>query len=71
MIVEVTIENITGATPFDVYICDNTLNNCIYISTITTTPFTFEIPEPFNVMSQYNLRIIDGNNCIIDKNFFV
>lgn len=71
MIVEVTINNITGTTPFDVYICDNTLNNCIYINTINSTPFTFEIPEPFNVMNQYNVKVVDGNNCIIYKNFFV
>jgi hypothetical protein len=65
MAVQVTINSITGQSPYDVYICQNTGAGCFYISTIETTPYIFDIPEPYNSSYSYMLKIIDSNNCII------
>jgi hypothetical protein len=61
---KIIINNITGATPFDIYICDNPITNCIYINTISTLPYEFNIPSIMENQDDYNLKVIDDNNCI-------
>jgi len=63
--IQVNINAITGQTPFSIFICENNSNNCIYIDKIDTTPYEFEIPEPYNTLSEYKLKIIDGNGSLI------
>jgi hypothetical protein len=65
MAVKVTINSITGQSPYDIYICQSGGTNCFYISTISITPYVFDIPAPYNTSSSYMLKIIDTNNCII------
>jgi hypothetical protein len=67
MSTEITINNITGATPFDVYLCDTSQISCVYISTITTTPFVFNVPTLLEGQTSYVLKIIDDNDCIITQ----
>jgi hypothetical protein len=35
------------------------------MTTITSLPYTFDIPSPYNNASSYLLKIIDNNGCII------
>lgn len=67
MAVKVTISDITGATPYDIYICQPNGSSCFYISTITygQLPYVFDIPVPYDTANQYMLKVIDNNNCII------
>jgi hypothetical protein len=67
MAVKVTISDITGATPYDLYICQVDGSSCFYIDTIlySELPFEFDIPAPYNTATQYMLKVIDNNNCII------
>ena len=67
MAVQVTINDISGATPYNIYICQNTGTGCFYISTITDSdlPYMFNIPQPYDTSSSYMLKVIDSNNCII------
>jgi hypothetical protein len=65
MSVEVTINSITGQSPYDVYICQSSGVGCIYISTISGTPYSFDIPSPYDGEDEYMLKIIDNNSCII------
>jgi hypothetical protein len=65
MAVQVTINSITGQSPFDIYICQSNGTGCFYISTITSTPYVFDIPEPYNSETSYQLKVIDSNNCTI------
>ncbi len=67
MTTEVTINNITGASPYDVYICDSSQITCVYISTITSTPFMFNIPVLLEGQTSYVLKIIDDNGCQITQ----
>lgn len=61
---KITINNITGTTPFDIYVCDNPITTCIYINTISTLPFEFDIPSIMENQNDYNLKVIDNDNCI-------
>jgi hypothetical protein len=65
MAVQVTISSITGQSPYDVYICQSNGSGCFYISTITTTPYVFDIPAPYDTSSSYLLKVVDANNCTI------
>jgi hypothetical protein len=65
MAVQVTISSITGQSPYDVYICQSSGSGCFYIATITTTPYVFDIPSPYDTSSSYMLKVIDANNCTI------
>ena len=64
MITEVTITNITGQTPYDIYICQPDGTGCIYIARISSVPYTFNIPKPYDVYDSYMLKIIDNINCV-------
>lgn len=67
MEVQVTINNITGQTPFDIYVCQVDGSGCFYVSTITNSsfPYVFDIPSPYNSSPNYMIKAIDANNCII------
>ena len=65
MAVQVTINSITGQSPYDIYICQSGGTNCFYITTISSAPYIFDIPAPYNTSSSYMLKIIDTNNCVI------
>ena len=69
MAVRVNINGITGGTePYNVYVCQPNNTSCFYISTIMDSdlnPYEFDIPAPYNNLSAYMLKLIDGNNCII------
>ena len=65
MVIQVSIYTITGQSPYDVYICQSGGTNCFYITTISSTPYIFDIPAPYNTSSSYMLKIIDTNNCTI------
>lgn len=64
---QITITNITGAAPYDVYICDNTYGSCIYINTIFAfdLPYSFLVPYTFLSSTEVGVKIIDSNNCTI------
>jgi hypothetical protein len=44
---DITITNITGTTPFDVYVCDITNTLCVFITGLTSCPpsYTFTVPS--------------------------
>lgn len=67
MAVQVTINDITGSTPYQVYICQPGNTGCFYISEITDgdLPYVFDIPAPYNNAESYLLKIIDNFGCII------
>lgn len=66
-----TIEAITGTPEYNVYICDGTGLNCVYLSTIENSdlPYTQTIPPPYNIMGAYIIKIVDINGCEIIKVF--
>lgn len=65
MAVQVTINSVTGQSPYDIYICQSNGTGCFYITTVSTIPYVFDIPAPYDTSSSYMLKIIDSNNCVI------
>jgi hypothetical protein len=64
---DITINNISGSTPFDVYVCDTGYTTCIYVSTIDSVdlPYTFEIPPVYSTLTDFIVKVVDDNNCIV------
>lgn len=67
----ITINDITGTTPFDIYLCDDPLTTCIYVDTITGTTYSFDVPSIMDGQLSYNLKVVDDNDCVIINNLIV
>ena len=65
MALSVTISSITGSSPFDIYICQSDGTGCFYINEISSTPYTFDIPVPYDTSTSYMVKVIDAEGCII------
>jgi hypothetical protein len=65
MAIQVTISSITGQSPYDIYICQTGGTSCFYMTTISSVPYIFDIPAPYNTSEAYMLKVIDNNGCII------
>lgn len=59
---DVTIVSITANTPVDIYYCDSMSASCVYVSTQTTFPYTFQVPDPYD-NGDFVVKIIDDENC--------
>jgi hypothetical protein len=65
MAIQVTISSITGESPYDIYICQTGGTSCFYMTTISSVPYIFDIPAPYNTSEAYMLKVIDNNGCTI------
>lgn len=65
MAIQVTIDSITGQSPYDIYICQTGGTGCFYMTTISSVPYSFDIPAPYNTSDAYMLKIIDSIGCVI------
>jgi hypothetical protein len=60
----VTITNLTGSSPYDLWVCDTTLTTCVYVSTFTSIPYTFDVPYIYSSLTEFVVKIVDNNDCI-------
>jgi len=64
----ITINSVTGPTPYNVYLCGHPVSfnddNCYYIGTTSTLPYTITIPNCLQTISKYTLKVINGDGCI-------
>ena len=69
----ITINGLSGTSPYDVYLCDNPVSTCIYIDTITSSslPYDFDVPSIMESQNDFNLKIIDDNGCEVIENLTV
>ena len=67
MAIQVTINGVTGTSPYDVYVCQFDGTGCFYINTITDSqiPYTFDIPSPYDNSNEYQLKVVDNSNCVL------
>jgi len=65
----ITIDSITGQSPYNIYLCDVSFANCIYMNTITDLdiPYTFEAPPLYDNTSSIVIRSVDTNNCVTEN----
>jgi hypothetical protein len=69
MPINVVISGVTGQSPYNVYICDENIINCTWISQITSgqIPYTFELPYIFQSYSDFAVKVVDSSNCNMIK----
>ena len=59
----VQINSLSGNTPFDVYVCDQTITHCFFVTTISGATYTFNVPSPLQNSDNIVLKIIDSQGC--------
>lgn len=66
MPIEITINGITGTSPYDVYVCDPTNVVCVYIDRLDTVdiPNTFDMPEILSSITTFNVKVVDKDGYI-------
>ena len=69
MSARLTIQSITGASPYDFYVCDIYENNCSFLGSVSTASpdQIFTLPALFNLAPQIMIKMIDANSCEIKK----
>jgi hypothetical protein len=60
---QVTITSVTANTPVEIFYCDSFSANCVYVSTVSVFPYTFNVPPPYNE-NNIVIKIEDTNGCI-------
>lgn len=60
---QVTITSVTANTPVEIFYCDSTSGSCVYVSTVSVFPYTFDIPAPYNE-TDFVIKIEDVNGCV-------
>lgn len=65
MPIDITINSVTGNSPYDVYICDNPVTVCIYVDTVNSFPYTFSVPTILSSQNDFNLKVVDNTNCTV------
>lgn len=60
---QVTITSVTANTPVEVFYCNSSSGDCVYVSTVSVFPYTFTVPSPYSE-STIVIKIEDVNGCI-------
>lgn len=60
----VEIISFTGTTPAQVYYCDSFSANCVFVASVTTFPYTFVVPSPYD-NTNFIVKVTDAQNCTI------
>jgi hypothetical protein len=63
----ITVSDITGSTPFDVYLCLSGGSPCYYITSVDSgdLPYDFTVPSPIEKFTYYCMKVVDSDGCII------
>ena len=59
----VTITSVTANTPVDISYCNSMSGDCVYVGTVATFPFTFDVPAPYSE-TDIVIKIVDTEGCI-------
>ncbi len=60
---QVTITSVTANTPVEIYYCDSTSGSCVYVSTVSVFPYTFDVPPPYDE-ENIVIKIVDTQSCV-------
>lgn len=60
---QVVITSVTANTPVDIYYCDSTSGSCVSVATVSTFPFTFDVPASAST-ENIVIKIIDTQGCV-------
>jgi len=56
---QITIDNLTGQPNFDVWLCNTGLTTCVYINTIPSSPYSFDVLPIFSGETSLSVKVID------------
>lgn len=59
-----TITSVDANKPVEIYYCDITGQDCVYVARVYSFPYTFEVLDPYDY-SDYLIKIIDADGCVI------
>ena len=60
----IEINNVTGTSPYDVYVCDTTITYCYSAATgVSVFPLYFDLPIGLNGAPSVIVKLIDANGC--------
>ena len=59
---QVTITSVTANTPVEIYYCNSMSASCVYVSTVSVFPYTFNVPPPYDEQNIV-VKIVDTQNC--------
>ena len=62
---QIVITSIIGVAPYSIYVCQVDGSNCIYINTTSSVPYSFVIPESYDISNGFTLKVVDSNGCQI------
>ena len=60
----VTIPSITANTPVEIYYCNSLSASCTYVTSTSTFPYSFTVPDPLDY-GDFVVKIIDSQGCEI------
>ena len=63
---EVIISSVTANTPVDIYYCDSMSASCVYVATVSTFPYTFDVLDPYDY-TDFVIKIVDTQSCEIGQ----
>jgi len=66
----VEIISFTGNTPAQVYYCDSMSANCVFVASVTTFPYFFDVPSPYDNQN-FIVKITDSANCTIEEYLYI
>ena len=66
----ITITTVTANTPVDIYYCDALSANCQFVSSASTFPYTFLVPESAST-TDFLIKIIDISGCTIGEFVYI
>jgi uncharacterized membrane protein len=64
---QITITGITGASPYNVFVCDTLGTNCVFVGVFITPPQTIILPSTFDYAPAVLIKIVDNNACIMEQ----
>ena len=67
---QVTITSVTANTPVEIYYCDSMSASCVYVSTVSVFPYTFDVPDPYDY-GDFIVKIIDTESCEIGYTIYL
>jgi len=59
----VNITSVTANTPVDIYYCDVMSASCVFVASVSTFPYQFEVPDPYD-QTNFTVKIVDSEGCI-------
>ena len=66
----VTITSVTANTPVNISYCDSSSGSCVYVATVSTFPYTFDVPDPYD-LTDFFIKIDDRNGCVYAHEIFI